>query len=163
MRSILMPMNTRPLLVLATLAAATAPDMGKGALAALNGGVREKFTEDPMGSVLGTVLGGAWLFYHAEVGHNPKVESYYDALVYVSTCLSVGYSDIFAKTPLGKAIGSALMTYGPAMATRMFDPPAKGGAPEAHTDDVVHRLDRIIEALEGLRRERGRELAPAEG
>jgi len=125
-------MNTRPLLVLAAIAAATSPDMGKGALERFKGGVREGFARDPMGSVLATVLGGAWLFYKAEHGHNPNVKSFYDALVYVSTNLSVGYCDIFAKTPRGKAIGSALMTYGPAMATKIFDVPTapntKGGA-----------------------------------
>src|SRR6476620_3971190 len=126
-------MNSRPLLLLAAIAAATSPDMGKGALDRLKGGVRDGFAKDPMGTVLATVLGGAWLFYKAERGHNPKVKSYYDALVYVSTNLSVGYSDIFAKTPSGKAIGTALMTYGPAMAAKIFDPPqtleAAGAAP----------------------------------
>jgi voltage-gated potassium channel len=117
-------MNSRPLLVLAALAAATSPDMGKSALDRFKGGVRDGFARDPMGTVLATVLGGAWLFYKAERGHNPKVKSFYDALVYVSTNLSVGYSDIFAKTTRGKAIGSALMTYGPAMAARIFDTPS---------------------------------------
>ena len=120
-------MNARPLLLLAAIAAATSPDMGKGALDRFKGGVRDGFAKDPMGSVLATVLGGAWLFYKAERGHNPKVKSYYDALVYVSTNLSVGYSDIFAKTPRGKAIGTALMTYGPAMAARIFDTPTATG------------------------------------
>ncbi len=148
-------MNARPLLLLATIAAATSPDLGEGALDRLKGGVREGFARDPMGSVLATVLGGAWLFYKAERGHNPKVNSYYDALVYVSTNLSVGYSDIFAKTPSGKAIGSVLMTYGPAMATKIFDPPASkpplGAPPRDASADVVERLDRILAALEALR------------
>src|SRR6476469_249410 len=117
-------MSSRPLLLLAAIAAATSPDMGKGALDRFKGGVRDGFAKDPMGSVLAAVLGGAWLFYKAERGHNPKVKSYYDALVYVSTNLSVGYSDIFAKTPRGKAIGTALMTAGPAMAARFMDEPA---------------------------------------
>lgn len=151
-----MPMNSRPLLVLAALAAVSSyeigsDDMGLGALEKLKGGVREGFTRDPMGSVLATVLGGAWLFYRAERGHNPKVTSYYDALVYVSTNLSVGYSDIFAKTPTGKAIGTALMTYGPAMAAKIFDPPQT--KPEATPNDVVERLDRIIAALSDMRAE----------
>lgn len=124
-------MNPRPLLLLAAIAAATSPDMGKGALDRFKGGVREGFARDPMGSVLAAVLGGAWLFYKAERGHNPKVKSYYDALVYVSTNLSVGYSDIFAKTPRGKAIGTALMTYGPAMAAKIFDAPTAPTAASA--------------------------------
>jgi hypothetical protein len=171
-------MNSRPLLLLAAIAAATSPDMGKGALDRFKGGVREGFARDPMGSVLATVLGGAWLFYKAERGHNPKVKSYYDALVYVSTNLSVGYSDIFAKTPRGKAIGTALMTYGPAMAAKIFDapaaspvagvpvvtaaappaPPAASAASAASapaalmgSKDVLDRLDRILAVLESNR------------
>lgn len=51
-----------------------------------------------MGSTVATVLVGAYLFYKAEVGRNPKVTSFYDALVYCSpTNLSVGYSDIFRE------------------------------------------------------------------
>jgi len=161
-------MNTRPLLLLAAIAAATSPDMGKGALDRFKGGVREGFARDPMGSVLATVLGSAWLFYKAERGHNPKVKSYYDALVYVSTNLSVGYSDIFAKTPRGKAIGTVLMTYGPAMAAKIFDTPtgseptasaappvAAAAAPAAEASvssrDVLDRLDRILAVLESNR------------
>lgn len=168
-------MNSRPLLLLAAIAAATSPDMGKGALDRFKGGVRDGFAKDPMGSVLATVLGGAWLFYKAERGHNPKVKSYYDALVYVSTNLSVGYSDIFAKTPRGKAIGSALMTYGPAMAAKIFDAPTGTTAPAAVAErapaaappivvtqapsiheragskDVLERLDRILAILEANR------------
>ena len=157
-------MNPRPLLLLAAIAAATSPDMGKDALDRFKGGVRDGFAKDPMGSVLAAVLGGAWLFYKAERGHNPKVKSYYDALVYVSTNLSVGYSDIFAKTPRGKAIGTALMTYGPAMAAKIFDtptapvpaaPPAASPiqttTPLAGSKEVLDRLDRILAILEATR------------
>ena len=166
-------MNTRPLLVLAAIAAATSPDMGRGALDRFKGGVREGFAKDPMGSVLATVLGGAWMFYKAERGHNPKVKSYYDALVYVSTNLSVGYSDIYAKTPRGKAIGSALMTYGPAMAAKIFDtpttlttpttpaepptapPPVPAPAAAASSQAVLEKLDRILAVLEANRAQAG--------
>ena len=160
-------MNSRPLLLLAAIAAATSPDMGKDALDRFKGGVRDGFAKDPMGSVLAAVLGGAWLFYKAERGHNPKVKSYYDALVYVSTNLSVGYSDIFAKTPRGKAIGTALMTYGPAMAAKIFDTPtgpavaapapvprpvpAVAPAALAGSKEVLERLDRILAILEATR------------
>jgi voltage-gated potassium channel len=164
-------MNARPLLMLAAIAAATSPDMGKGALDRFKSGVREGFAKDPMSSVLATVLGSAWLFYKAERGHNPKVKSYYDALVYVSTNMSVGYSDIFAKTPRGKAIGTALMTFGPAMTARIMDAPSApappaGGVPKiaivvpatapvadasVSSRDVLDRLDRILAVLESNR------------
>jgi voltage-gated potassium channel len=144
-------MNKRPLLVLAALAAASEPDFGKGALERLKNGVREKYGDDPIGSTITTVLVASWLFYRAEHGHNPKVQSFYDALIYVSTNLSVGYSDIFAKTPAGKTIGSTLMTFGPAMAAGLLDEPGAGNRSkksDADTKAVVERLDRILEALE---------------
>lgn len=144
-------MQPRPLLVLAALAAATAPDLGRATLEDWKERIRARFEGDPMGTTVSTAIIGAYLFYRAEKGQNPKVTSYYDALVYVSTNLSVGYSDIFAKTPAGKAIGSAVMTYGPAMATRMLDRPKPDAAPEPTSRDVVERLDRILAALEALR------------
>lgn len=144
-------MQKRPLLVLAALAAATEPDFGREAIAKLKDGFREKYAADPMGSSVSTVLVASWLFYRAERGHNPKVQSFYDALVYVSTNLSVGYSDIFAKTPAGKTIGSALMTIGPAMAAGLLDEPGARKKSEADTKAVVDRLDRILAALESSR------------
>src|SRR5688572_10434511 len=78
------------------------------------------FADEPFTKLAGMVILGSVLFYKAEVGKNPKVNSYLDALVYVSTCASVGYGDIFANTPLGKLIGSIVMTVGPAMANAAF-------------------------------------------
>jgi voltage-gated potassium channel len=133
-------------MVLAALAAAAEPDFGKDAVKKVKDGLRDGYTKDPMGTTATTVLVASWLFYKAEQGHNPKVTSFYDALVYVSTNLSVGYCDIFAKTPAGKAIGSLLMTAGPAMATRFLDEPGGDGASSSRA--VVERLDKILEALE---------------
>jgi hypothetical protein len=65
------------------------------------------------------------LFYAAERDHNPKVNDIFDALVYTSTCLSTGYGDIFAKTPAGKLLGAAMMTYGPSLTSAAYDPGAK--------------------------------------
>lgn len=144
-------MQKRPLLVLAALAAATEPDFGRDAIARLKGGIREKYADDPMGTTMTTVLVASWLFYRAERGHNPKVKTFYDALVYVATNLSVGYSDIFAKTPAGKTIGSALMTFGPAMATRALDEPGAAKKDREETQAVVERLDRILAVLESSR------------
>jgi voltage-gated potassium channel len=143
-------MQSRPLLILAALAAATEPELGRDRLEKWKGDLRAKFAEDPMGVTVSTVLFASYLFYKAEKGHNPKVSSYYDALVYVSTNISVGYSDIFAKTPAGKAIGSALMTYGPSMAAKVMDEPKRADEPEP-SREVVERLDKIIAALEALR------------
>src|SRR4051812_34807347 len=90
----------------------------------------------------------AIIFLYAERGHNPKVNDYYDALVYCTTNLSVGYSDIFARTPLGKLVGSILMTYGPAMSGAALDGPAKEESDDTHKQ-VLNTLQKILAHLEG--------------
>lgn len=64
------------------------------------------------------------IFYAAEREHNPKVNDLFDAMLYTSTCLSVGYAEIHPQTPTGKVLGSLLMTVGPALATKQLDGPA---------------------------------------
>src|SRR3954465_7046529 len=76
----------------------------------LKRGFREAVMRDPLDSLAVTVLGGSYLFYLAEKGKNPKVESFWDALVFIPTCLSVGYDDVFARTDAGKALASFVMT-----------------------------------------------------
>ena len=89
----------------------------------------------------------AIIFYYAERGHNPKVNDYYDALVYCTTNLSVGYSDIFARTPVGKLVGSILMTFGPALSGAALDGPR-----QAEQDDtqkqILSTLQQILTRLE---------------
>jgi hypothetical protein len=82
--------------------------------------LRAAVERDPFDATVVTVLGGALLFYQAEKGHNPKVATYWDALVFISTCMSVGYADVFARTPAGKAIASAVMTIGPSLSATML-------------------------------------------
>ncbi len=87
--------------------------------------LRALAVRDPLDSLASVVLGGSYLFYLAERGKNPKVRSYYDALLFISTCLSVGYADVFAKTNAGKAIASFVMTFGPSLSARALDPPSR--------------------------------------
>src|SRR5206468_10393166 len=77
--------------------------------------------EKPGQNTAALVAVSSALFFAAERGHNPKVRDIYDAMVYCSTCLSVGYADIFARTPVGKLIGTFLMTIGPSMAGKTTD------------------------------------------
>jgi hypothetical protein len=152
-------MNERALLTLGLLFAATTRQGPGKALGNLHQKMRDYQAREPANAIVLTVLGAAAAFYVAERGKNPKVTSFYDALVYAATNMSVGYSDIFAKTAGGKAVGSLLMTYGPALATRALDPPGvlpvSGAAPpaaasqfdEAAVDRIVQRLDSILHEL----------------
>ena len=112
--------------------------------------LRDAAAKDPVDSLLATVLGGALLFYYAEKGHNPKVESYYDALVYVSTCVSVGYADIFPKTPTGKAIASALMAFGPAIAAAALEPPSAERKPETIDPRLLAVQEKMSATLDAI-------------
>lgn len=115
--------------------------------------VREATRDDPAESIVWTVLVTAQLFFKAEHGQNPKVRTLNDALVYVSTNLSVGYCDILAVTERGKQIGTILMTFGPALAARALDETAaekranEEAAAEKHRE-LLTRLDRIADLLE---------------
>ena len=148
-------MNQRALLTLGLLLAGAARGGPRGAVDGLHARLREVQREDPMKAILGTVLSATTAFYLLERGHNPKVRSFYDALVYVSTNLSVGYSDIFAHTPAGKVLGSVLMAYGPALAASAFDRPTAAAdgtaslAPSAALlAEISDKLSAIVNALE---------------
>ena len=123
----------------------------------LKRGFREAMRRDPLDSIAAVVLGGSYLFYLAEKGQNPKVESFWDALAFITTCLSVGYDDVFAKTDAGKALASFVMTFGPALADAALDPPASEVAPPTVTVSpeslevqkaILARLTAIQAALE---------------
>ena len=114
----------RALLATLALALVSAPaGVVPGSLAELGALARGQANADPMRAALTTVLGSTALFYQAEHGVNPKVKRFEDALVFCTTCMSVGYSDIFAKTPTGKAVASFLMTFGPTLTARILDAP----------------------------------------
>ena len=147
-------MNERALITLGLLAACTSPGGPGKAVTRLHEKLRVYQASEPANAIVLSVLGAAAAFFVAEQGRNPKVTSFYDALVYASTSLSVGYSDILAKTPGGKAIGSLLMTYGPALAARALDAPglptpaaANSGVNDAAVDRIVASLDAILAEL----------------
>jgi voltage-gated potassium channel len=93
----------------------------------------------------------AWafgLFYWAEAGENPAVRTYWDALHYVATSLSVGYANIFPVTAVGKAIGAVVMMVGPALSARVLDgPPDPKAEASGGSAAVVEKLDEILAEL----------------
>jgi len=105
-----------------------------------------KLTGSPARNTSAVVLASAAIFYAAERDHNPKVKDIYDAMVYCSTCLSVGYGDIFARTPVGKILGSLLMTLGPALSGQALDGAAAIKADKIQAE-VLATLQQILERL----------------
>jgi hypothetical protein len=91
------------------------------------------------------MLASAILFYRMEKGHNPKVNDIYDALIYTSTCMSVGYADVFARTPGGKIIGTLLMTLGPSLTAKALDGRQK--AADATQQEIRDTLQEILGEL----------------
>jgi voltage-gated potassium channel len=95
---------------------------------------------------------GAAAFYWAEAGANPMVRTYWDALHYIATSLSVGYANFFPVTAIGKTIGSLVMTIGPAMSARALDqnrPAAEAPAADG-TAVLAAKLDAILAELRHL-------------
>jgi voltage-gated potassium channel len=143
---------------LALMASLAGACVGETSYESLKNGLRGAVARDPFDATVVTVLGGAFLFYVAERGQNPKVTSYWDALVFISTCLSVGYADVFARTPAGKAIASAVMTIGPAMSGAILESPGGDGTAKAETTElllvqkaIVDKLDAILSELRAAR------------
>jgi hypothetical protein len=108
----------------------------------------ERLTAYPMESAAGFLLGTSVAFYLAERNVNPKVKTFVDSLYYISTCLSVGYADIFAQTQAGRAIATLAMTVGPALTNELLDPPHRAEeASAANQEMIIERLDAILEEL----------------
>lgn len=147
------PSDARALAALAALAADTlSRRAGPATWSALKADARAAIARDPLDAALATALGGAWLFWLAERDVNPKVTSFWDALVFVTTCMSVGYSDIFARSDSGKAIAAFVMTVGPTLTAKLLEAPEAEKAAEARASAEVQRailarLDAIHAAL----------------
>lgn len=96
----------------------------------------------------------AAFFYAAEEGENPGVKTYFDALHYIATSLSVGYANIFPVTQVGKLIGAVVQMVGPALSARALD----SGAASAPQGDpaLLAKLDAILEELRLHRADGGR-------
>lgn len=130
-------------------------------------GFREAVQRDPIDTLIVSVLGGSYLFWLAEKDVNPKCRTFWDATVFVSTCLSVGYDNKFAETEAGKALAAFLMTFGPAVAAAAFDAPkatqdaeaAAAARTQAESLElqkaILAKLDAILTQLEENQENKG--------
>lgn len=123
----------------------------RGALAQRSGlqtELLERLTRYPIESLTSFLLSTSIAFYLAERDLNPKINTFVDALYYISTCLSVGYADIFAQTQQGKLIATLVMTVGPALAGNALDPPGQAMTASIHgQEQMIERLDAILAEL----------------
>lgn len=119
-----------------------------------------KAGETPCRTTLMLVGLGTLLFYASERQGNEKVGDMWDALEYCTSSLNVGYTDVYPQTPLGKAVGSALMLFGPSLVTRMTDP-LEARRPNPAQEEMLATLREILAELkkrgtaEGTMDERG--------
>lgn len=114
----------------------------------MEAGLVEWLTRRPTESLAGFLLSASVAFYLAEREVNPKIRTFIDAFYYISTCLSVGYADIFAQTQTGKLIATLAMTLGPALTGNALDPPGRvAPASEQGQELMLQRLDAILEEL----------------
>lgn len=142
------PLDARALLPLALgLYAAYQDEITYASYDRLKQRFRTGLARDPIDSLVAISLLGAALFHAAEKDHNPRVVTYMDALVFITTSLSVGYDNKFAQTEAGKAIVSFVQTFGPSLATRALDPPAAADEALAASHAMLDRLDAILEEL----------------
>ena len=110
--------------------------------------VAEWLTRRPLESLSGFLLSASVAFYLAEREVNPKIKTFVDALYYISTCLSVGYADIFAQTQTGKLIATLVMALGPALTGNALDPPGRVEPASGEGQELMlARLDAILEEL----------------
>lgn len=108
----------------------------------------EWLTRRPLESLTSFLFSASLAFYLAERGVNPKIQTFVDTLYYISTCLSVGYADIFAQTQKGKLIATLVMTLGPVLTGNALDPPGRVEPASARGQELMlERLDAILAEL----------------
>lgn len=101
----------------------------------------------PMRNTLALLSLCSCIFYKAEKGKNPKVNDFWDAILYCSTCAAAGHGDISAHTPAGKAIGSLLFTVGPALTSKVLDGHKSGESQELQRQTLT-TLQQILAELQ---------------
>jgi hypothetical protein len=126
--------------------------------ASLKQDLRRWAKDDPIDALVATVLGGGLAFYLAERERNPSCATPWDGILYMATCLSVGYDNLFPVTPTGHALASLVQTFGPALSGMAFDAPAAETRAEADEAAAVNRA--ILARLEDIVRLLGERDAP---
>ncbi|HET9624220.1 MAG TPA: hypothetical protein VFP84_22760 [Kofleriaceae bacterium] len=124
-----------------------------GAYGSLKRDLRQWAKDDPIDALVATVLGGGMAFYLAEHAENPACATPWDGVLYIATCLSVGYDNLFPVTPAGHALAALVQTFGPALSGMAFDAPAAETRAEAAASAEVNRailarLDDIVRLLQ---------------
>ncbi len=105
----------------------------------------EQLTHHPPESLMGFTFSAATAFYLVEGETNPQINSLVDALYYISTCLTVGYADVFPVTPQGRFIATIVMTFGPALTNNALDPPGREKPSTARSQQaIIERLDKML-------------------
>ncbi len=108
----------------------------------------DRFNDHPLESLTGFLFSASVAFYLAERDVNPKIQTFVDSLYYISTCMSVGYADVFAQTQQGKLIATLTMTVGPALTASALNPPGRAEPASAHGQELLlERLDAILAEL----------------
>ncbi|HEX4420512.1 MAG TPA: potassium channel family protein [Kofleriaceae bacterium] len=134
-----------------------------GEYASLKHDLRRWAKDDPIDALVAAVLGGGLAFYLAERDYNPSCVTPWDGILYMATCLSVGYDNLFPVTPTGHALATLVQTFGPALSGMAFDAPgaetraqAEASAREAReqadaqartNQAILERLDAIVRLL----------------
>ncbi|MBI5831617.1 MAG: two pore domain potassium channel family protein [Armatimonadetes bacterium] len=117
----------------------------------------ERARANPLESLAVMLIGGSLVFMAAEKPVNNKVNTFWDALYFISTCASVGYADIVAKTNVGKAVGALVMSFGPALCAMALDRPdipPMGSDMEPRTDltPLLAKMDAMLAELQRIGR-----------
>ena len=111
--------------------------------------------DHPLESLITLVTGSAWVMYLAEREVNEGITTYDDALYYVSTCLSVGYANVFPQTQIGKLVAAVVMILGPSLTSWVIEGRLVARQAEAPPppDPVVQKLEAILQELRARRAE----------
>ncbi|HMG55402.1 MAG TPA: hypothetical protein VK601_18015 [Kofleriaceae bacterium] len=113
-----------------------------GQYASLKSDLRTWAKDDPIDALVATVLGGGIAFYLAERDTNPACAKPWDGILYIATCLSVGYDNVFPTTPTGHALATLVQSFGPALAGMAFDTPAAEVRAEAEAARAAEQAAR---------------------